>query len=179
MKSHMFLVMRRVWILLANSALIVASLFIAFLLRFDFVIPAAEHQHLWMALALVIPIKMIVFSLTGLHRGWWKLVGMPDLVRVLLANLASFAVFASASWLIQGNAFPRSVYFIDFIVCFLGTGGMRFAVRFYNEVVLGQFTKPHSKSLLIYNRQATYPYQFFLSSHVAGLSGHEPISRGH
>lgn len=150
MKSHMFLVMRRVWILLANSVLIVASLCIAFLLRFDFNIPASEHQHLWMALALVIPIKMIVFSFTGLHRGWWKLVGMPDLVRVLLANLASFAMFAASSWLIQGNAFPRSVYFIDFIVCFLGTGGMRFAVRFYNEVVLGQFTKPHSKNLLIY-----------------------------
>lgn len=150
MKSNLFLVMRRFWILLANTLLIAVSLSIAFLLRFDFTIPASEIQHLWMGLALVLPIKMLVFSLTGLHRGWWKLVGMPDLVRVLLANLVGFAGFATASWLLQGNTFPRSVYFIDFIVCFLGTGGMRFAVRFYNEVLLGQFRKPHSKNLLIY-----------------------------
>ena len=150
MKSHLFLVMRRLWILLANTILIVASLCTAFLLRFDFVIPVSERQHLLMALALAVPIKMTVFSVTGLQRGWWKLVGMPDLVRVLLANLAGFAGFAAVSWLVQGNAFPRSVYFIDVIVCFLGTGGMRFAVRFYNEVVLGGFSKPMSKNLLIY-----------------------------
>ena len=150
MKSYLFFVLRRVWIMLVNVVLIAASLSIAFLLRFDFAIPSPEIQHLWIGLALVLAIKMIVFSVAGLHRGWWKLVGMPDLVRVLLANLAGSAIFAAISLALNGNAFPRSVYFIDFILCFLGTAGVRFAVRIYNEIVLGQFSKPHSKNLLIY-----------------------------
>src|SRR5579872_318688 len=151
MKSNVFFVMRRLWIMLCHSVLIVISLALGFLLRFDFSIPALEVHRLWIGLALVVPIKMLVFSGAGLNRGWWRLVGMPDLARVLLGNLIGSVGFAAASWLVQGGSFPRSVYFIDFIICFLGTGGIRFAVRFYSEVVVvGKFTQPVSKNILIY-----------------------------
>ena len=151
MKSYLFFVMRRVWIVMCHIVLIVGSLGLAFLLRFDFAIPATEVQRLMLGLVLAVPVKMSVFAAARLDRGWWNLVGMPDLARVLLGNLIGSAGFTLASWFIQGTGFPRSVYFIDFIICFLGTGGVRFAVRLYSEIVLlGKFSKPMSKNLLIY-----------------------------
>ena len=65
----------------------------AFLLRFDFVVPPHEFPGLYHALALVVPWKMLVFFVSRLYRGWWIHSGLPDLFRILVAN-----VIASAGW---------------------------------------------------------------------------------
>ena len=63
-------------------------------------------------------------------------------------------VFTIATSILVGPHFPRSVYLIDFLLCFLATAGARFSVRLYHEMVLHEVgTKAASntaKGMLIY-----------------------------
>src|SRR5262249_12846257 len=54
-----------------------------------------------------------------------------------------------------GPEFPRSIYGIDFLVCFLFTAGGRFSVRLYNETLRAEFLpKKETRNILIYGAGA-------------------------
>ena len=133
-----------------HAGLFAVSLTAAFLLRFEFSVPLQEVSHLYAGLWIMLPVKITVFHLARLHRGWWRFVGMADLCRVLVANLVASVVFGVLARLLIGTAFPRSIYIIDFLLCLLATAGARFAVRFYYEAVAIEVSKPGSKGMLIY-----------------------------
>ena len=149
---------RRFLLVLFHVGLITLSLRVAFLLRFDFELSgdakAFFEKNIWIAIVA----KTAVFLLAGLHRGWWRFVGINDLLRVFFANLVASAAFTAAV-LLSGPAtggspnsgsFPRSIYVIDFVLCFLMTAGARFAVRLYIEGIRGTSSKTGRKGLLIY-----------------------------
>ncbi len=115
----------------------------------------SSQKSIWIAVVA----KTAVFLLAGLHRGWWRFVGINDLLRVFFANLVASAVFTAAVLLTTGpgpgaprdsGSFPRSIYVIDFVLCFLMTAGARFAVRLYIEGIRGTSSKTGGKGLLIY-----------------------------
>jgi FlaA1/EpsC-like NDP-sugar epimerase len=140
---------RKFLITLYNSSAIISAYGTAFLLRFDFAVPRVELPQLFEGLALAYPVKMAVFYAVRLHKGWWKYVGMNDLMRALLGNIMASALFTVLALMLIGSQFPRSIYFIDFLVCFLAMCGGRFAVRWYNEAVVREVSK-ESKGVLIY-----------------------------
>ncbi len=107
---------------------------------------ALLKRALWIALA----IKLVVFHRAQLNRGWWRLVGLPDLIRVFVANLVGSLIFTAVNYAVAGPAFPRSVYCIDFLLCFLLLAGSRFCVRIYHEAVSRELSRAHRKGLLIY-----------------------------
>ena len=133
-----------------HATLFAVSLASAFLVRFEFLIPPEEITILSNGLWIVLPVKITVFHLARLHRGWWRFVGMADLRRVLVANVVASGVFAVLARLLIGTAFPRSIYIIDFLLCLLATAGARFAVRSYYEAVAIEVSKPGGKGILIY-----------------------------
>ena len=106
----------------------------AFLLRFDFNIPRSEFRDLLFGLVVWLIVKSAVFRWLGLDRGWWRFVSIDDVARISLANfvasLASFAII----WSFGPPGFPRSIYCLDCVVCFLGTSGVRVLVRVLREI---------------------------------------------
>jgi FlaA1/EpsC-like NDP-sugar epimerase len=123
----------------------------AFLLRFDFTLPSSYFQYLAVGLPIWLIVKVIVFRLAKLDRSLWKYVSVRDVIRVALSN----SVASTVSWaliLVFGpSGFPRSVFLLDLIVCFLGTSGLRLAVRFMQEATLdAQSSKVAEKTALIY-----------------------------
>lgn len=147
----MLTVKHRELILLPLLAAVGLSLAGAFLLRFDFTLPAAERRLLELGLCIFLPVKAIWFYVFGVHRSWWRLVGVFDLLRVILANVAASMTAAIAAALIIGPAFPRSVYIIDAALCFLSTAGLQFSIRLYREVwVPGANGTDRRRSILIY-----------------------------
>jgi FlaA1/EpsC-like NDP-sugar epimerase len=141
---------RRLFISLWQVTIIAMALTGAFLLRFDFAIPRAVIPTLYRGLWLALILKAFPFRLASLDRGWWRFVGMADLLRVLVANAAGSLAFAAVALLAIGTPFPRSIYFIDFLICFLLTAGSRFCVRIYYETIAGELGKSGRKGLLIY-----------------------------
>jgi FlaA1/EpsC-like NDP-sugar epimerase len=81
-------------------------------------------------------------------------VGILDLVQVLGGNLLASVGFVAAGLVLMGPSFPRSVYAIDFFLCFLLTGGIRFAVRVYKEVLVSALSHQPGKGILIYGAGA-------------------------
>jgi FlaA1/EpsC-like NDP-sugar epimerase len=108
-------------------------------------------QALWIALA----VKISVFYLAHLHTASWRFAGIPELWRVFMANVAASSCFTLVTllWLGPGG-FPRSVYLVDFLVCFLGSGGAQFAVRAYNEALASRGQRHGAKGVLIYGAGA-------------------------
>jgi FlaA1/EpsC-like NDP-sugar epimerase len=134
--------------LLAGVAL---SLTAAFLLRFEFALPASERRLLELGLCIFIPAKGVVFYAFGVHRSWWRLVGVFDLLRLTLANLSASVAAALATALIAGPPFPRSIYIIDAALCFLCTAGLQFSIRLYREILIPSANGiDRRKSILIY-----------------------------
>jgi FlaA1/EpsC-like NDP-sugar epimerase len=117
------------WVVLGTELVIFfASGLFAFLLRFDFNIPQQFVPYLHAGLVIWPISKFIVFASLGLDRGWWRYVSIHDLVLLAGGNLiGSLLAAGSLLWLAPG--FPRSVYLLDLIVCFLLTGCARLAAR--------------------------------------------------
>ena len=148
--NSFFLSNRLVLIGLCHLGIIVTSLVAASMLRFDFFIPATELLLLQQVLWIAVLLKLLVFHVARLHKGWWRFVGMTDLLHIFCANLVASVCFTAAVLFLVGSRFPRPIYFVDFLLCFLLTAGARFAVRLYNEAVQADLSHPTGKGLLIY-----------------------------
>ena len=102
-------------------------------------------------LAMVLPIKAAVFSLTGQYRGSWRYVGLYDLFGVVWSSLISSVLFVLAyfvvenvwnqlysSSLIDRSSPPllrQSMFLLDFGVTIGFVCAARVLVRFYYEEV--------------------------------------------
>jgi FlaA1/EpsC-like NDP-sugar epimerase len=117
----------------AQFGVFALSALAAFLLRFDFSVPREQYGHLATALMVLVIIKVIVFRIAKLDRGLWRYVSVIDVVRVGVGNLIASSIACVIILAISSPGFPRSLYAIDFLLCLLATGGLRFAVRLIQE----------------------------------------------
>src|ERR1019366_9048893 len=137
------------WVMRAVQLVIFAVAgVLAFLLRFDLSVPPQYWPHLLVALCAWIPIKVLVFHFLRLDRGWWRYVSVRDVVRLAAANLVGsvFGCVALLDFAPQG--FPRSIYVLDFLVCFGMTAGARVIVRLAFEFFRLQNPGPKKRTLI-------------------------------
>ena len=153
--NRVLLQFRRQVVLTLHAATVALSLVTAFLLRFDFSLPAEAYSLLLRGLCLALILKLPAFYLVGLHTGSWRFAGIRDLWQVFVGNAIGSTAFSLIVlfWL-RSAGFPRSVCLIDFLVCFLFTGGAQFAVRAYNEARSARLSKHRGKGVLIYGAGA-------------------------
>ena len=117
-----------------TTLIIVASLLLAYAVRFDLTIPPTYRGRIAELLPAVIVIKLSTFWFFGAFRGWWRYVSMPDLVQIVKANLLGSLIFVVYAVLVYRlDLIPRSVLVLDGIFCFLLVGGIRFATRAIRE----------------------------------------------
>jgi FlaA1/EpsC-like NDP-sugar epimerase len=139
----------RVWIILIQICVFIFSAVTAFLLRFEFSIPASEFGHLGAAILVWVVVKVLAFHWAELDRGWWRFVSIHDVGRLALANTAaSLLSFVAIVFTIP--RFPRSIYVIDLLICFVGTSGIRLIVRLAMEIGIQVQQASAGKRLLIY-----------------------------
>ncbi len=106
----------------AELALIAAAGFSAFLLRFEFEIPAHYVPHLRVALAVWVLVKLAVFQGYRLGRRSWRFFSVSDVLQLASANAAGALVSLPVILLLAPPGFPRSVPILDFILCSLFIG---------------------------------------------------------
>jgi FlaA1/EpsC-like NDP-sugar epimerase len=109
MISNFILDHRSVFIQLWKTGVIVLSLWSAYMLRFDFDIPATEMRHVRSGIVIALMAKMLVFYLLGLDRGLWRFTGATDVPRIFVANLSGSILFTIATAVVVGRTFPRAV----------------------------------------------------------------------
>ncbi len=131
------LLRRHRWLVFAlvNTSIIVLAFTLAFLLRFDFVLPfppAVMHSFLATAPAAIV-IHSVTFYVFRLTRGWWRYVGIADFLNAAKAVLTGSACLAAYVMLIGHRGFPRSVFILNAILLVGITIGFRLAVRLYRQ----------------------------------------------
>jgi FlaA1/EpsC-like NDP-sugar epimerase len=127
-----------------------AAWWIAFLLRFNFDIPA-EHYALFRAtVGWTVLTQAALFWPLGLYRGIWRFASLPDLRRILVAvGVAALAVPTVLVLLRGANPVPRSVFVLSPILLLLIMGGSRIAYRAWKERYVITLEKLHAKPVLI------------------------------
>lgn len=93
---------RRALIILAHIGCFGLSMFMAFLFMCRMQILRWMLYPLPILLAGAIPVKLLVFGWFQQYRGWWRYVGMSDLIQIAKASIAStfilIALWFSYSW---------------------------------------------------------------------------------
>jgi len=94
---------RKVLILAVHLAVFAGALFLAFLFAFNM----ALERKWFMApflflLAVAIPVKLIVFGRFGQYQGWWRYVGISDLIHIAKASLLS-TIILMVFWTAYGH----------------------------------------------------------------------------
>jgi FlaA1/EpsC-like NDP-sugar epimerase len=142
------------WLRIAHFTVAIAlSLVTAFALRFDFDIPPTRLPHLLQGLAIAIPLKLVMFYSGDLHRIGWRFIGVSELYRIGRASLLASLLFGSLTYVFVGPGFPRSVYAIDLILCFLFLSGSKLLTRQYLEQTISWANRKgqaQRKRILIY-----------------------------
>ena len=106
--------------LVADGVLIAAAWYLAFRLRFDpFDVPVYYDDYLAATtIALVVALKLLVFTVTGIHHRWWRYVSTRDMwgiVRgVTAASLLVYLVFYFAP--LNDLRVPRGIAVLDFLL---------------------------------------------------------------
>jgi FlaA1/EpsC-like NDP-sugar epimerase len=127
---------RKPLILLSQVLLLGSTYYGSFMLRFDFSPDQSTRLFFWKTVGIVVVLKLLFFGAFGLLRGWWRYVGMSDLLDISKATFASSAILVGiVQFGMWPAGYPRSVLILDMALTILVTGGARFAVRAYTESV--------------------------------------------
>jgi FlaA1/EpsC-like NDP-sugar epimerase len=124
---------RRLVIIAGHALLVTLAYLLAFLLRFDFRLPAAEGHRFLTTLPVLLVVRLTAFAWFHLYKGLWRYVSMRDILAILQAVTVSSAMFAGGVVIFVGHGFPRSVLILDWLLCLALVGGVRLALRALRE----------------------------------------------
>ena len=137
---------RKFLIIFAHIVAFAASLMLSFLVANNM-----QFRRSWLIdqypllLFFFIIIKLVVFGLFKQYRGWWRYVGISDLIGILRASLVSTLIIVSL-WaalifaptpvrqkLQNVTLVGQSVFMVDLFTTFLLLAGLRMLIRLYHE----------------------------------------------
>jgi FlaA1/EpsC-like NDP-sugar epimerase len=121
----------RVWQLLVDAAIVVASWWLAFHLRFDHALPIYYRNLLDRTILIVLGIKLAVFVASGFYNRWWRYTSLRDMwaaargvfIASLVADLTVYLVNPAHARL------PRSIAAVDLLLTLALVAGSRLAAR--------------------------------------------------
>ncbi len=124
----------------------------AYLLRFDFAIPANHLAILQKSVVPFVLLKLGVFYALRNFHGWWRHVTFADFVALLRATVVAVLVIYATDHLLLTYQIPRSVVLIDALLALLVLGSLRSTWRFLDEIVVwGKARKDRKRVLLVGN----------------------------
>jgi len=137
----------RPWfIALFQALLVLSSLVLAWLLRFDFSLPF-RHLLMWTA-PILIAVRLSSLRLFNLHRGWWHFSGVSEALNILKAVALGTVCFYLIVISLGFFAFPRSVYLLEAVLTAGLLAGGRLMSRVLAETMRGD-SKTSKKIIII------------------------------
>lgn len=125
---------RRPLVFSAHAALTVIAYAAAFVLRFDGHVPAVAVSAFRDTVLVLVAMRLTLFTVFGMHRGFWKHFSVHDLVTLGNAVGLGTICFGSGLWLLgELGAVPTAVVVLEGILTFMLLGGTRLAVRYSLE----------------------------------------------
>jgi FlaA1/EpsC-like NDP-sugar epimerase len=112
-----------------DTIVLMSAFMLAYLLRFDFVIPDRDRQHMLYQLPLVLLLQLGLLWLAGIYSFIWRYVGIAELKPFITAALwTALPLIALRTWLpeqLQPGRVPLSIIVMDTVFAFGGVLGLR------------------------------------------------------
>jgi FlaA1/EpsC-like NDP-sugar epimerase len=119
---------------LFQGLVIYSALILAWLLRFNFVLP--YRLLLFSAAPVLIAIRLGAIARFGLLHGWWRYTDIDDAVAIVKAIAAGSVVFIVCIRFVLGIvAFPRAIYVLEPLLSVLFLTGIRVFSRILAETI--------------------------------------------
>lgn len=126
---------RRLIVVAVHLGLIALSNYLAFLLRFDGVIPPPQEPLFVRMLPWLVLTRALTFIPFRLYEGLWRYTSLWDLRNIIAAVTTSTALFYGVVRYGFGEvAYSRSIFFIDSIVLVCFMIGVRLTRRVYRDL---------------------------------------------
>ncbi len=152
---------RKPLIILAHILVFTVSLMLSFLLTSNM-----QLRREWLLkqfpllLMFILPLKLIIFTFFKQYRGWWRYVGISDLIGIVRASLISTIIIV-AFWfgmlnvdiirrpLYSLTAVAQGVFILDLFCTIMLLSGLRMVVRMYHEEFLSEAGSRIKRLLII------------------------------
>ena len=117
----------RVGLFAIDCVLVVASCYLAVMVRYDFTLPA--NPRFLLPLAIVLATRSPALMYYGAYQGVFAYFGLWDLVALSKAVTVSAVISGGLTFFVGLQSFPRSVFVIDWAIILFLLGGVRFGLR--------------------------------------------------
>ncbi len=125
---------------LFHLVVLTACYLLAWQIRFEFAIPAHALSNLVLSLPVVVGVQLAFGGFLGFYRGWWRYVGIRDVINLVAGLTGAFLVMLllwhvgaplglPARWVKP----PRGVLVIDWSFATLALFGARVLVRLWRD----------------------------------------------
>jgi len=133
---------RRLGIAILQLLLTVLGYVAAFLIRFEFKIPAGDYEVMVNTLPILIVVRLAAYYYCRLYSGGWRFVSMRDLINISRAIFWGSVIFLITMVFVNRlQNYPRSILVMEAVFNFILTSGIRFSVRFLSEYKFGVSSK--------------------------------------
>lgn len=143
-------------IIFIDMILILISLYIAMLLRFDFRVPPGYIEFFKVSVIPVMIFTIFFNMLFKLYSNIWKYASIEELLSIIFSMTATNIVFIMYGYVIthtllkyQFFRFPLTVHIIFWLLSVISLGGVRFFFRIIEGSNIGEKAVRRKKNLLI------------------------------
>lgn len=135
---------RLLFYLSADLLFTLFTLYLAYLLRFNFYIEARFLETFWRVYALLALLKIATFYYFKLYYVIWRFFSLVESRQLAIAHIIAYSLFVLIFYLFSDylNPFPRSVIFIDFALSLLVLGLFRASKRLVLSTSISTNQKP-------------------------------------
>jgi FlaA1/EpsC-like NDP-sugar epimerase len=125
----------RTLILLSDLFLITFSYLFAFAIRFEMNIPQKFFLTIGYSLPLILFIRLTTFHFFRLYNITWRFTSITDLLSIIKAiTVSSIIIVASLYFINRYEGYPRSIFFIDWLLLIVLVGGSRLSNRLLRQM---------------------------------------------
>jgi len=144
---------RIVFFLIADAILIILSVFLAFIVRFEGQIPSRYFFNIEGIILLSLIINLPIFYFFRLYHFSWIFVSAEELVSLMKASILSFLILTASFFILRDypifSGFPRSTLFIAYFFVFIFCGGIRFSKRIYLQLFSQKESGEKERTLIV------------------------------
>ncbi|MBI3992451.1 MAG: polysaccharide biosynthesis protein [Candidatus Lambdaproteobacteria bacterium] len=141
----------RAAVMLHDLAWLPVSIYLAFALRFNLEpLPSTSLDGLKWMIVLALPIFAATFWSFGLHRGTWRFVSVPDLVRIVKSVLLGVLAMTLAIFILRRlEGVPRSVFVLFPLILAQGLSVPRLLTRWVMDRRISLGGAGRTKTLIV------------------------------